>query len=314
MGREHKGKSLVLCPNSYIVLDLETTGFNAGFDDIIEISALKISNGIIVDTFSTLINPNRYIEPNITELTGISNEMVKDAPLINNAIDSIISFIGDCVIVGHNVHFDVNFLYDNYYGLRGCFVTNDVLDTLRLSRKFFKNLKHHTLEIMANYFDQVNKPTHRAMSDCKATFELLTNIQKYIQTSHIDVEEAFRNHNSNNNRISVKDIKSRIDCIDEDNPLFGMRICFTGGLEKMVRREALQLVADSGGIPSNSVTQETDFLVLGDNDYKEEKAGFKSRKYKKAESLMLKNFPIKIITETTFFDMLDDNLVFATFK
>ena len=110
--RELKGKSLIEIPNKYIAFDIETTGLDSMYDEIIEIGAIKIEDGKEIETFSTLIKPEYEIDEFITELTGITNEMVMDAPKINEVLPKFMDFIKDSVILGHNVNFDINFIYD----------------------------------------------------------------------------------------------------------------------------------------------------------------------------------------------------------
>ena len=126
--RIHKGNSLLILPDSFIVLDLETTGLSNKFDEIIEISALRVRSFHVTDVFSTLIKPTFEISDEITEITGITNEMLSNAPLFSEIEFELREFIGDDYILGHNVNFDINFLYDNfYYPFRNAFI-----DTLRL--------------------------------------------------------------------------------------------------------------------------------------------------------------------------------------
>ena len=111
--REQKGKSLIDIPNNYVVFDIETTGLDPEFDEIIEIGAVKIKDGIKIDTFNSLIKPEYEIDEFITELTGITNEMVENAPSIDEVLPKFMDFIKDYIIIGHNVNFDINFFYDN---------------------------------------------------------------------------------------------------------------------------------------------------------------------------------------------------------
>lgn len=111
--RELKGKSLIEIPNKYIAFDIETTGLDPMYDEIIEIGAIKIEDGKEIETFSTLIKPEYEIDEFITELTGITNEMVMDAPKINEVLPKFMDFIKDSIILGYNVNFDINFIYDN---------------------------------------------------------------------------------------------------------------------------------------------------------------------------------------------------------
>lgn len=305
--REYRGISLTEKHEDFTVIDVETTGYFSGYDEIIEFSGVKVRNGKIVDSFSTLVNPTREIDEFISGLTGITNEMLETAPNMNDVIDKIVDFIGDDIIVGHNVSFDVNFIYDTLLEYRSQYLKNDFLDTLRLSRKLFKDLDNHQLCTLAHAFNKKYFPSHRGMNDCLATYELIQYIYKYLDDNELELKSLFK-RKYNSKRLDLKSIVVNVDEIDEDNPLFGLSVCFTGTLNKMVRKDALQLVANLGGKPMDSVTKETNLLVLGDVDYKNSKDDKKSNKYKKAEALILKGFDLKIISESTFLDMIDDDL------
>ncbi len=114
MNSRNKGRSLVTFPASFTVIDIETTGLDTVYDSIIELSAVKVRDSVVTHTFSTLVNPERPLDWFITEMTGITDEMLQNAPLINDTLDSFIDFLGDDVVVGHNVNFDINFIYDTH--------------------------------------------------------------------------------------------------------------------------------------------------------------------------------------------------------
>ncbi|MDD3232090.1 MAG: 3'-5' exonuclease [Clostridia bacterium] len=141
MIREHKGSSKIELVNSYIVLDIETTGLDLVYDEIIEIGALKVVNGQIVETFSELVRPNNKISQFISSLTGITNEMLDSAQEIDKVLPRFIDFAQNMLIVGHNVNFDINFIYDYTLNVLNKPFANNFIDTLRLSRKIFNNLK-----------------------------------------------------------------------------------------------------------------------------------------------------------------------------
>ena len=149
--REQKGNSLIEFPNKYIAFDIETTGLDPMYDEIIEIGAIKIENGKEVEVFSTLVKPKYEIDEFISELTGITNEMVKESPSIDKVLPEFIDFIKDSIILGHNVNFDINFIYDNLIKCDMNPITNDFIDTLRLSRRLLPELKHHRLSDLADY-------------------------------------------------------------------------------------------------------------------------------------------------------------------
>src|SRR6185312_10129127 len=164
----------------YIVLDFETTGFRAGADRIIQIGAIKYSNHELTDMFNTFINPLRHIPLSITRLTGISNEMVEWAPIIDHKIHELLAFIGDLPIVAHNASFDMGFLYalDNIEGIE--IPTYTVIDTVKLARKVIKETRDHKLTTLTEFL-QLEHDAHDAIGDCLAT----AAIYQYCTQSHI---------------------------------------------------------------------------------------------------------------------------------
>ncbi|MBQ7596713.1 MAG: 3'-5' exonuclease, partial [Clostridia bacterium] len=131
--RIYKGRSLLIFPADYTVIDIETSGLSPEECEIIEISAVKVRNDKITDTFSQLIKPERRISAFITSLTGITNDMVKYAPDIKSVITDFADFIGSDILLGYNVNFDINFLYDNMVKHLGTPLNNDFVDVLRFS-------------------------------------------------------------------------------------------------------------------------------------------------------------------------------------
>lgn len=165
--KSHKGKRLVKYVPDYVVFDLETTGVNVIKDDIIEISAVKVLGGKVADTFSTLVNPGRPIPYYATQVNGITDEMVEDAPDIREALADFLTFAGDAVLVGHNIQsFDLNFVSNAAEGLFGKTVENDYIDTLYMARSCLPELSHHKLVDVASYFHISAEGAHRALNDC----------------------------------------------------------------------------------------------------------------------------------------------------
>ena len=182
--REEKGKSLVALPVDYVVVDTETTGLSSGRSHIIELSALRVRNGEVTEVFSSLIRPPKqeicefgevryaYADSFITGLTGITNEMLEDAPGPEEILPKAHAFLEDRVLLGHNVQFDVNFLYDAFEQWLGRPLRNDFLDTLRLSRKLLPELPHHRLSDLAAALGVRYEGAHRAEADCRITHGL----------------------------------------------------------------------------------------------------------------------------------------------
>lgn len=141
--RKGKGKSVIDFPSTYTVLDIETTGLDPRYCEIIEISAMKYSSGQNIGTFSTLVKPSEPIDEYITSLTGITNDMLKSAPDISETMQKFYNFVGSDLIVGYNVNFDINFLYDNLLNCRSLILSNSFIDVMRIARKILPGLKNH---------------------------------------------------------------------------------------------------------------------------------------------------------------------------
>lgn len=163
----YKGKRLNQYVKDYVVFDLETTGIYQERDAIIEISAVKVSGGKIVGEYSTLVNPKRHIPAPATAVNGITDEMVAEAPEIGEAIRGFLEFIGNSILVGHNIHtFDMNFAYDAVFRTTGKKLDNDYVDTLYMARSCLPGLAHYKLTDISGYFHIPTEGAHRALNDC----------------------------------------------------------------------------------------------------------------------------------------------------
>jgi DNA polymerase III subunit epsilon len=159
----------------YSIIDIETTGGKIGFDKITEIGIILFDGEKVVKTFDTLINPQRNIPFNITRITGISNEMVKNAPKFYEVAKEIIEITKDCYFVAHNVHFDYKFIREEFRDL-GFNYQRKLLCTLRLSRIAFPQLPSYKLGHLIRHFNISVNERHRAFEDAKATATLFSHI------------------------------------------------------------------------------------------------------------------------------------------
>ena len=172
-------KSDLIKFKNYVVLDFETTGFPPN-GEIIEIGCLEIVDGIIDSSFSTLVKPRKKISSKITKLTGITNEMVMDAPVIEDAILDLYSFISNLPIVADNAYFDVTFLTMAYEKCR-MKQKNKILDHYKLKKKLSPDLKNHKLDTIITCFDLSECQSHRALDDAICTFQHFNNcIQRLL--------------------------------------------------------------------------------------------------------------------------------------
>ena len=301
--RPLKGTSSICFPNNYVLIDIETTGLSPDYDEIIELAAIKVCNNEIIDTFSSFVKPSFEIDEFITELTGITNSMVSNAPDITSVIDKYLDFIGENIIIGHNVNFDINFIYD-FAQKNGYNFSNDFVDTMRLFRKLHPELKHHRLSDMCSLYKIDYSHAHRSLSDCELTMNCYYSLIKEISENFSSCYDFIATFNRTKTTLKASNILATVDKIDSDNQLYGKVFVFTGTLEKMLRKEAIQIVVNHGGINGDNVTKNTNYLVLGNNDYCPLIKDGKSTKQKKAEKLKLSGQDIEIISENVFYDMI----------
>ena len=166
--KKHFDNNFIRIPD-FVAVDIETTGLNKNKDRVIEIGAVKFIGGKMTDTFSTLVNPNMSIPPRIAQLTGITDETVKDSPQFCEIMGKFIEFIGRLAICGHNVDFDISFLNAEIKRNGGQEITNWNLDSLVLSRIILQLEEGYALSKVARHLDISLENAHRALDDAKAS-------------------------------------------------------------------------------------------------------------------------------------------------
>lgn len=294
MSRSNNIKEII---DDYCVVDTETTGLSSYYDEIIEVGVLRVRNNEIVEKYSQLIKPENEVGAFITSLTGITNDMLIDMPSILDIKEELLNFIGGDIIIGHNTSFDIRFLN---CGLE-TELDNKYMDTFQFSRKLYPELKHHRLSDMVKYLNLHNNE-HRSIADCISTKELYDCIKAHMCDNNIDISDLWK---VKNNRLDISSITPDVVEIDEDNFFYNRHVVFTGKLERMIRKDAMQIIVNLGGILDSGVNNKTNYLILGDNDYNAMLKGEKSSKHKKAEKLKLAGNDIDIIDELTFYDLIN---------
>lgn len=157
-------------PMNYVAFDIETTGLNPKYDKIIEIGAARVRDGKVQDTFSSFVNPAKSLPPNIVELTDIHDADVADAPYIDEMLDTFLAFVGNDVLLGHNLIFDYSFVKKAAVNQKRAFEKSGI-DTLRIAKKFLSDLESRNLGFLCEYF-HIELDAHRALNDAIAAHEL----------------------------------------------------------------------------------------------------------------------------------------------
>lgn len=196
---------IALTDATYVVFDVETTGLSAVYDTIIELAAVKMYKGNVIDTFEAFINPNHPLSATTISLTGITDAMLqaqgKDE---KDVLLSFKEFSKDCILVAHNAAFDMGFLNTSYKKLSIEEATNPVIDTLELSRVLHPELKIHRLNTLAKKYGVALEQHHRAVYDSETTGHLLFIFLKEAQTEH-----GWVNHCDLNNETGSADAYKR---------------------------------------------------------------------------------------------------------
>lgn len=308
--RKHRGNSLIEFPDKYCVVDIETTGLKPEYAEIIELGAVMYEHGVETGRFSSLIKPRRlqpegvYVNAFISDLTGITDEMLKDAPDIESVLPEFESFLGGAYIMGYNVSFDVNFIYDNFTRYLNKPLKNDFIDVLRLARKVLRDMPRHGLKNITDYYGIDHTNAHRAVADCIATQQCYLRLKEDILKEYGDLEVFKKVFKKKHYKTSVTDIKPDKSKFDPASPIFGRRVSFVGSLRKLNRMTAMQQAADLGAILQNAVTKSTDFLILSDRERKSVLRGEKSRKYLLAERFIEAGTPLKVMSEGEFYKVI----------
>ncbi|MYV16906.1 DNA polymerase III subunit epsilon [Lactobacillus rossiae] len=217
----------------FVVVDIETTGFDEYEDGITQISAVKYKNDIVTDTFDTYVKPGCDIPQKVQFLTHITNEKVANAPTAKDAIEELKSFVGNIPLVGHNFRFDLKFLIHNGFNL------SDISyeDTLPMSNSKLPELDNHKLPTLKHYFGITNE-SHNSLNDCKTT----GTVYQHLRDDDLD-------------SVPISEPTT--------TKFAGLRFCITGQFMEASRDEISELIIRNGGRVTKSVSKLTNYLIDG---------------------------------------------------
>lgn len=184
----------------YVVFDVETTGLSSVYDTIIEIAGIKMKNGEVIDKFERFANPHRPLPEKIIEITQITDDMLVDAPEVDDVLKEFHEWVGDSVLVAHNAPFDIGFLNEGYKKIDIDKVSNPVIDTLELARFLFPQLGNHRLNTLCKHLNVELVQHHRAIYDAEATGYLFWKLIEQLEEENISNINELNNHVSKENR------------------------------------------------------------------------------------------------------------------
>lgn len=304
---------------NFVAIDLETA--TSVRSSICQIGITEVVNGKPQKPKSWLVQPegNIYDSMNIW-IHGITPEDTKNSPSFPKVWKEVLPYLEGKIVVAHNTSFDMYALRDafNKYGMD--YPSFDYFCTLRIARYIVKGCYSYSLDIVLNHLGIEFEHHHKADSDSLGCAKLLLKCLELDNSTLDDLENKYNFHKGRfapNNFIAhlknektykygsvIKSLEEHPELIDEGNYFFGKSVCFTGTCQYGIRKDLLQKVKDIGGIPMDNVTNDTDVLVVGQQDYRVVGSDGMSGKQKKALKLLEKGHDIEILSETEFINRI----------
>lgn len=275
----------------YTIIDIETTGLSK-YCKVIEFAALKIRNNKIVDQYSTLVNPKCSIPESASCINHIYDDMVKDSKTIKELSCEISNFLGNDILIAHYAKFDIGVL--NRQLVDG--IKNYYVDSIDICKQAIDS-KKYSLSYLTNYLNiSQKKQSHRALDDTIDTFNLINKIIEIANDREIALEINLNKVKKVIGNYLPSEIKKQ-NHKEDFCPLFcNKHFVFTGIIENMSRKQAMQIVVNKGGLVGSSVIKKTNYLVVGSSCGK--------TKLNKAKEKIDNNEDIKIITDTDFLKLI----------
>lgn len=287
----------VLDMKDFCVLDVETTGLDCRKDKIVEIGIVKVTNNEVIDSLSTYVNPEMHIPSNASEIHGIKDADVQDAPTYTDIADLVFELLNNQTVIGHNVTFDLNFIQFllDCRSDRDADLVIDYIDTWDYARRVVKGVENYKLQTLLTFYGIDPGDAHRAYDDALATLQLFNSLR--YEYSHKKEVEARRRKEKKEKETAERREKYG------NSPLLEKTFCFTGEFS-VSREEMVNAVISVGALPREQVSGKISYLVVGDISNLPDWA--LERKKKKAEELQQSGKPIQIIDEEEFFDLIHD--------
>lgn len=304
---------------SYVALDVETANDFRG--SICSIGLVKFQDGKVIDTFYSLINPEEEFDYFNINIHGITPDDVSDAPTFPEIRQKIIDFINNLPVVAHFAQFDMGALKDVYQKYQIEFDHIEYICSYRLAKVALPGQLNYKLNRLAKNLN-IELDHHNALSDAQASGLILDYILSTNSFSDLDTflkefrydktgllgQRGFKRKKDSRYKENLiyQPTEEEKALMNPEHYFYGLYFCFTGKLERMTRKEANKAAALVGGIPEKGVTQHTNILVVGEQDWRVVGSDGLSSKMKKAQSLLEKGFDIEIMTENDFIKMLEE--------
>ncbi|RJQ33505.1 MAG: hypothetical protein C4562_00085 [Actinobacteria bacterium] len=297
---------------NFVALDFETA--NEKIESVCQLGLVVVAKNKIVEKASWLIRPKENtFNPFNTYIHKITAKKVENEPEFGELWPTIKHYLEGETIIAHNASFDVAVLRNVLDLYNIAYPKADYLCSVKIAKKVWTEINRHGLKAMAEHLG-IDFCHHDAKEDAYASAEIVRLAAKKLEvkslTKLLEKIEIFPGKLHPTGFIPIRQLNeynlTKVDPkkLDSKHPLFKQTVVFTGKLETMVRRVAMQKVADVGGICQSSVNEFTNILVVGNSDYKRFKDGYKSSKLKRADDLIENGYPVEMITEKDLLGLL----------
>lgn len=304
---------------NFVTIDFETANYDKA--SICSAGIAVVEDGKLRETKYWLIRPSDlWFHPFNVSIHGITEKDVRDKPTFDRVWEEIKPYISDKVVLAHNASFDMGCLREvlNEYNIE--YPTTDYACTRNIAKKAFPGLISYSLSYIADYLS-IDFSHHHAEQDALAcAFIALKTCELHKFKSIPELSEALQttlgklypggynparlNVRKDGNGFRISEIVPTCTDFKVDHPFYEKQLVFTGTLHSMTRKEAMQKSVDVGGYCGSGVGEHTNFLVVGDLDYRQLKDGLKSNKLKKAEKIITSGGDLELLTEDEFLLLL----------
>ncbi|MGN0624288.1 MAG: exonuclease domain-containing protein [Oscillospiraceae bacterium] len=305
-----KEKFIHVFPEEYIALSVQSTGFDHNVNDIIEVAVIKCSGDKVTDSFSSLVKPAKknhdgsYVIPFITNMTGITNEMLTIAPELSEVAQKLKNIIGSNIIVTFKVSYQLPFVRDAYSKCLDCQFENEYVNLQSYAKKLLPDLESHSLYTLAEHLHIPYDPSKKRAADTAAVYvQLLSKLKETAIEKYGSTEAFFENYYKKS--VNPNTLTPQSDTFDEEHPLFGKLVTITGKLPYgYTKQDTYQYLIDVGGKYTAGFRQDVNVLVEGSLDGVSNVSENTTDKMKKAMAMHEKGKDIVIISGKTYLEML----------
>lgn len=294
----HKGAERPEFLDNYTLIDIETTGLSPYRDRVTELGGIKVRNGEIVDQYShlTAYDKSNKVPDFITKLNGITEEKIITQGIpVDEAAHDFREFIGDDVIIGYNVNFDLNFVYDLAKKYKLLELNNDYVDVLRLARAYYPHERHNRLIDCMQRAGIAQVEQHRGLDDSIDTKKVYDDFrQNFTEDLLISAQNKVKNFDLTAGQLEAWQLGFR-------NPVSSKNIAFSGHIH-MDENDAAEMINNMGGDYQENVQTSTNYLIMGDHDF----FNRNNPDWNEAKDLNKNGAEIKRLSESFFLNMLDN--------